>query len=129
MRAEEPVTDGRTFFMRSAPISVGVAVSIMLFILVYVVPKFEVMFKEMELGALPEVTKVLLAAGNLANNFWYALPGVVFVAVWVTVGLAKDRRGAFWINLLIIPLMGCAVGFIVIALFLPLMVIMDRVGK
>ncbi len=49
-------------------------------LLVYVIPQFTPIFEELG-GDLPFVTKVVLAAGGILQNFWWGLIGLAVLAV------------------------------------------------
>ena len=49
-------------------------------LLVYVIPQFTPIFEELG-GDLPMVTKVVLAAGSVLQNFWWGLLGLTFLGV------------------------------------------------
>ncbi|MCY3018175.1 MAG: hypothetical protein NTW87_03970 [Planctomycetota bacterium] len=67
------------------PIAViTIAGCILAFTMIFIIPKFEQMFKEMELGDLPAMTKLLLLMANTMVNYWYIL---IFLPVLACVGL------------------------------------------
>jgi len=43
------------------------------FIMVFIIPKFETMFKEMNLGEMPVLTQLLMFTANTMTQFWYVL--------------------------------------------------------
>ncbi len=49
-------------------------------LLVYVIPQFTPIFEELG-GDLPMITKIVLAAGGVLQNFWWGLIGLTFIAV------------------------------------------------
>ena len=49
-------------------------------LLVYVIPQFTPIFEELG-GDLPTITKIVLAAGSVLQNFWWGLIGLTFIAV------------------------------------------------
>jgi general secretion pathway protein F len=49
-------------------------------LLVYVIPQFTPIFEELG-GDLPMITKIVLAAGGILQNFWWGLIGLTFVGV------------------------------------------------
>ena len=49
-------------------------------LLVYVIPQFTPIFEELG-GDLPMITKIVLAAGGLLQNFWWGLIGLTVVGV------------------------------------------------
>src|SRR4051794_27742200 len=50
-----------------------VAVSILTFIMIYIIPKFEKIFKDFNMQ-LPEMTRILMATSNWFSQYWYVLP-------------------------------------------------------
>lgn len=50
-----------------------VAVSILTFIMLYIIPKFEKIFKDFNMQ-LPEMTRMLMATSNWFSQYWYILP-------------------------------------------------------
>jgi len=65
---------------------ITIAGAILTFIMVFIIPKFEQMFKEMELGDLPMMTQVLMTIANTMRTYWYIL---VFLPVlaWIAFGM------------------------------------------
>jgi type IV pilus assembly protein PilC len=63
---------------------ISIAGCILAFIMIFIIPKFEAMFKEMDLGELPWLTNLLLMFANTLVNYWYIL---IFVPVLAMVGL------------------------------------------
>lgn len=62
---------------------ITIAGAILTFIMVFIIPKFEQMFKEMELGDLPMMTKVLMGIANTMKEWWFVL---VFLPVLMWIG-------------------------------------------
>src|SRR5205823_10216862 len=86
---------------------ISVAVGILSFIMIFIIPKFEKIFKEFEM-TLPEPTQWLMATSNWFVQNWYMIPlfPVIFLLFIKLVRL--HRKGAFvvdWIKLQI-PIMG-----------------------
>jgi general secretion pathway protein F len=52
----------------------------LILLLVYVIPQFTPIFEELG-GDLPTITKIVLAAGSVLQNFWWGLIGLTFIAV------------------------------------------------
>jgi type IV pilus assembly protein PilC len=50
-----------------------VACSILTFIMLYIIPKFEKIFKDFNMQ-LPEMTRILMAISNWFGQYWYVLP-------------------------------------------------------
>jgi type IV pilus assembly protein PilC len=75
------------------PIAVlSVAGIILLLIMMYVVPSFEKMFKDLN-QKLPVPTQVLLSMSNSLQSYWYLVPGVPFLA-WLTLkGVTRSEKG------------------------------------
>jgi type IV pilus assembly protein PilC len=66
------------------PIAViSIAGCILAFIMIFIIPKFEAMFKEMDLGNLPWMTEMLMFVAKGFVDYWYLL---VFSPVLVIVG-------------------------------------------
>jgi type IV pilus assembly protein PilC len=75
------------------------AVGIMAFLLVFIVPKFEAIFHDM-LGdkPLPAVTTFVIGTSNLVKNHGLVLLGAVIVAVTAYKFIARTRGGRFVID-------------------------------
>jgi hypothetical protein len=103
-------------------------------VLVFLVPKFEQMFKEMDLGELPRVTIILLALANTLRNYWYlAIPAVcglasVFFTVFFTWGCQTRRRMWSFVALVVVA-GGMLVTLAAFGLFMPMVDIMEKIGK
>jgi len=52
----------------------------LILLLTYVIPQFTPIFEELG-GDLPLVTKIVLAAGGILQNFWWGLAGLAFIGV------------------------------------------------
>ena len=74
-----------------------VAVLIVTCIMIYVVPSFEKMFKDLG-QALPAPTQFLLNASEIVTNYWYLLPGVPFVLWLVAKWIARTEKGKVLID-------------------------------
>jgi len=84
-----------------------VAVGILTFIMLKIVPVFSKMFEEFDLE-LPEMTKLLIAISNFVVEFWFLLPAVP-VGVWLFVKLMrkfKHGRMGWDMFILRLPVMG-----------------------
>jgi type IV pilus assembly protein PilC len=84
-----------------------VAFLILTFIMIFIIPKFQQIFKEFKLQ-LPWATEALMATSKWFVEYWYLLP-VVPVTIWLLFKLIRlHRTGAFvldWLKLRI-PIMG-----------------------
>ncbi len=69
-----------------------VAVLIVACIMMFVVPSFEKMFKDLG-QELPGPTQLLLASSHLVRTYWYLLPGVPFVLFVVGKAVASTDNG------------------------------------
>ncbi len=62
---------------------VVIATAILSFIMIFIIPRFEVMFKEMNLGDLPFCTQLLMLVTHAMVDYWYLLaftPVLVYFA-------------------------------------------------
>ena len=74
-----------------------IALGILTFILSYVVPQFDKMFKEQG-GELPAVTQLLMDMSEAVKAYWYLLPGVPFL-FWLFLKLiGRSRKGRYNID-------------------------------
>jgi type IV pilus assembly protein PilC len=75
------------------------AVAIMGFLLVFIVPKFEAIFHDM-LGnkPLPAITTFVIGASNLVKNHGLLLLGAVVATVMAYKFIARTRTGRWWID-------------------------------
>lgn len=124
-----PEVERPNFFVRAMPFATAFVMVILLAILVLIVPKFEVMFKEMAIGDLPIATKLVLLVANTAVQYWYALPFVAALAIWGVTKAPKDRSTTFALYSGMLLVMGLFVALLVLALFMPLLTIMEKIGK
>jgi type IV pilus assembly protein PilC len=84
-----------------------VAVGILTFIMLKIVPVFEKMFKEFELK-LPAMTELLIAISTFVVNFWFLIPAFP-VGLWLFVKLCrkfKHGRMGWDMFILKLPIMG-----------------------
>src|SRR5258707_389093 len=84
-----------------------VAFGILTFIMIFIIPKFQQIFKEFKLQ-LPWATEALMATSTWFVEYWYLLP-LIPVTIWLLLKLIRlHRTGAFvldWLKLRI-PIMG-----------------------
>jgi type IV pilus assembly protein PilC len=66
---------------------ITVAVSILTFIMIKIVPSFEKIFKDFD-TELPNMTLVLIAISNAAVSYWYLIPGIPLV-LWLLIKLIR----------------------------------------
>jgi type IV pilus assembly protein PilC len=73
---------------------VGVAVCILAFIMIFIIPKFEKIFLEFKMK-LPYITELLIATSRLFVKYWYLLP-VAPVFIIVSLKLIRlNKSGAY----------------------------------
>src|SRR5205823_10247760 len=86
---------------------VTVAVGILSFIMIFIIPKFEKIFKEFEM-TLPDLTQALMDTSRWFVTYWYVIP-LIPLCLWLLLKLIRlNRYGAYavdWIKLRI-PIMG-----------------------
>src|SRR6266478_4901564 len=75
------------------------AVAIMGFLLVFIVPKFEAIFHDM-LGnkPLPAITQFVIGASNLVKNHGLLLLGAVVATVMAYKFISRTRPGRWWVD-------------------------------
>jgi type IV pilus assembly protein PilC len=66
---------------------ITVAVSILTFIMIKIVPSFEKIFKDFD-TELPAMTKVLIKISNLSVSYWYLIPGIPLL-LWLLIKLIR----------------------------------------
>jgi type IV pilus assembly protein PilC len=97
-----------------------VTMAILLLIMIFVVPKFEQVFKQMpNLGELPALTKALQAFSNFLLEYWWAIGlGLILVALAWKFFISTKPGRRFWDRLKMrLPVVGPLVRKIVVARF------------
>jgi type IV pilus assembly protein PilC len=69
---------------------VTVAVCILTFIMIKIVPEFEKIFEEFDLE-LPAMTLLLVSVSKWCVRFWYLIPGIP-ITIWLTIKLIRKFR-------------------------------------
>ncbi len=69
---------------------VSVAVGILTFIMIKIVPSFVLIFDDFDLD-LPAMTVYLIAFSNWCVNYWYLIPGVP-ITIWLTIKLIRKFK-------------------------------------
>ncbi|QDS98023.1 type II secretion system F family protein [Adhaeretor mobilis] len=69
---------------------VTVAVGILTFIMIKIVPQFKSIFDDFELE-LPKMTVYLIAVADWCTNYWFLIPGIP-IAIWLTVKLIRKFK-------------------------------------
>ncbi|MBX7168240.1 MAG: type II secretion system F family protein [Pirellulales bacterium] len=73
---------------------VGVAILILVFIMIKIVPAFKKIFEEFDL-TLPKLTQVLIDVSNWTVNYFYLIPAIP-IGIWLFVKLVrKFKAGAY----------------------------------
>lgn len=135
---DEPVPyrrDPPRAFHFGAAVLVGVAFVpwvILLVILLYLVPRFQDIFSQLQVE-MPVPTRVILAFSDLLRTWWFvALPMLLALAVGLIVFAAiYGAERIRWIVVLVavsFGLLGPGIGVVVIALFLPLTKMIQEMG-
>jgi type IV pilus assembly protein PilC len=97
-----------------------VTLSILMLIMIFVVPKFEQVFKQMpQLGQLPGLTRALQSFSNFLKDDWYVLLGIFFVLVlaWRLFRASAFGRRVLDRLKLRLPVVGALLRKIVVARF------------
>src|SRR6266700_3514959 len=86
---------------------VSVAVLILTFIMIYIIPKFEKIFKDFKMK-LPQLTEMLMATSRWFATYWYILP-LFPLCFWLLIKLIRlNKSGAYALDrfYLYIPIVG-----------------------
>jgi type IV pilus assembly protein PilC len=85
-----------------------IAACILAFIMLFVIPKFQVMFEEMGLGSLPAMTELLISISSTIVKFWYLLPAVPIAVIVAYKLTAANPQGRYLLDTakLNIPIFG-----------------------
>jgi len=75
------------------------AIGTTVFLLIFVLPRFMVIFKGKE-AILPAPTKALLAISGFMVNYWYILLAAVVAVIWGFFMLLKTPQGRMWFDTL-----------------------------
>ena len=79
---------------------ITIAGGILTFILIYIIPKFEAMFKEMDLGQLPFLTELLIGVSKMITSYWYIVIFGIFL-VWAVLYFAgRTPKGRYTLDLI-----------------------------
>src|SRR5262249_53911047 len=84
-----------------------VAVTILSLIMIFIIPKFENIFKDFKLK-LPWITQMLIDTSRWFVKFWYVLP-LIPIALWLTLKLIRlNKTGNYILDKvkLYVPIMG-----------------------
>ena len=79
---------------------VTIATGILTFILIYIIPRFEAMFREMDIGQMPFLTDLLMKFSNMVASYWYIL-FFLPIALWAVVHfVGQTPKGRYTIDLM-----------------------------
>ena len=93
-------------------------------------PKFETMFREMDLGSLPASTECLLLIGHTFRDFYYLLTPVLFAVCWFYFAWGcKNQQRMLWFAWTVAMFDMAVFCFCMFAYFEPVFDIMERIGK
>src|SRR5439155_20578655 len=84
-----------------------VAVGILSFIMIFIIPKFEKIFKDFNMK-LPALTEALMATSRWFANYWYVLP-LIPLSIWLMIKLIRlNKSGAYALDrmYLWVPIVG-----------------------
>lgn len=84
-----------------------VAVAIVTFIMISIIPKFKVIFEGFDIK-LPVITEYLILCSDIVANYWYLIPAVPF-SMWLFIKIVKkNKMGAFIVDkvFLKVPILG-----------------------
>ncbi len=76
---------------------VTVAMVILVFIMIYVVPSFEAMFKDLG-QQLPGPTRMLLSLSKALRSYWYLIPGIPFLFWLLLKGITRSEKGKMGVD-------------------------------
>jgi type IV pilus assembly protein PilC len=86
---------------------ISVAVVIVTFIMVWIIPKFKKIFEDFD-TELPAITQALIGTSDWVTKYWYLIPATP-VAIWLLIKIIKkNKTGAYIVDRisLKIPLLG-----------------------
>jgi type IV pilus assembly protein PilC len=86
-----------------------IATIILALIMVFVIPEFETMFREMDLkGGLPAITEMLITLSNAIAQFWYLLPAIPLLIWFILKMVGRNPQGRYALDTakLNIPIFG-----------------------
>ncbi len=94
-RAKE-LKDGVVSALIYPALLVVLAVASLILLMVYVIPQFTPMFEDFG-GDLPMLTRIVVGAGDVLQNFWWGLIGItVVIVLWFRMQLARPASRRVW---------------------------------
>lgn len=86
---------------------ISVAVLIVSFIMIWIIPKFKKIFDDFD-TELPAITEALIATSDFIKNYWYLIPATP-IGIWLFIKIVKkNKTGAYIVDriALKIPMLG-----------------------
>jgi type IV pilus assembly protein PilC len=75
------------------------AIGILIFLMVVIIPKFKEIFKDlMEGKSLPPLTELVITISNVVKNQYIYVIGVIVILVFVIKAAAKTKQGAYLLD-------------------------------
>lgn len=71
---------------------VTIAVLILTFLMIFIIPKFEKLFRDLGVD-LPAPTRLLIFIASCMLNYWYVILALPFVFFFTLVFMSKDKKG------------------------------------
>jgi type IV pilus assembly protein PilC len=83
------------------------AVGVVVILATFVMPKFVTFFKGFN-AQLPLPTRMLLSVSNFVSTWWFAILGVIVLAIAGVIALRRSRGGKAWIDSMVLkmPVLG-----------------------
>jgi type IV pilus assembly protein PilC len=99
---------------------VGITILILMFIMIYIVPRFEDIFSKFNVpGGLPGPTRFLISVSHMVGTYWYLIPAIP-LGLWLGLkGLRSSQGGRYaidWVKMKI-PIVGSIVNRQAVARF------------
>ncbi len=79
------------------------AVVVVVVLATFVMPKFVIFFKSFN-AQLPLPTRMLLSVSNFVSTWWFAILGVIVLAVVGIIALRRSRSGKAWLDSMVLKL-------------------------
>jgi type IV pilus assembly protein PilC len=79
------------------------AIGVVVILATFVMPRFVTFFKSFN-AQLPLPTRMLLSVSNFVSNWWFAILGVIVIAVVGIIALRRSHAGKTWIDMVVLKL-------------------------
>ena len=117
----------RIGFSLGMALPVALFVGVLSIILIFVIPRFETIFKDFG-TRLPLVTTVVLNFALWFRSAYYAWPIVICLPLLAGLFAPKSSGAQRWLRLLLVLVFGGIVLLVAAALFLPLLSLIDNMS-